>query len=103
MIVNFKICLYVQDNYTKLCNEINGLFNELDGDNVIDSFERKWCEWNINDAIKWFDFVLKVQNGNDRSIDYDYEIDDLSSDDESDDESNVQNTNEDLCIWRMKD
>ena len=49
---------------------------------MIDSFEKKWCEWSIDDTTQWFEFVL---GGNDKNKDDSSDSD--SSDDEDDDET----------------
>lgn len=73
---------------------MNNLWNGLNGDNAIDLFESKWCEWNIDETIKWFDFVIKWNNYNDNKKiddqkntndhDSDYEIEFYSDDDDDD-------------------
>ena len=67
--------------------------------NVIDSFEQRWCEWDINDTIEWFKFVLNAKNlnlnliGNNDDNDHDYQIEDCSS--SSDDNSGRGNIDQD--------
>ena len=65
-------------------------WNDLGGKDMIDSFEKKWCEWSINNTIEWFEFVLKSKGltANLNGVGNDYEIEDYSSDDEYEDEDN---------------
>ena len=64
-------------------------WNKLGGNEAIHSFEKKWCGWDINDTIKWFDFVLKFNDQNDD--DNDCEIEYYSSEDDDDDENSSDN------------
>ena len=86
----------------------------MNGNEIIDSFEEKWCKWNIDDTIQWFDFVLKCKNSNYKYIDEnenydnckhlnyvsdsDYEIEDYSSssDDSYSDEDEKKHEHGDL-------
>ena len=58
------------------------MWNNLDGDRLIVEFEKKWYEWNVNDTIKWFEFVLNTRNIDDirarSDLDLDYKIEDYS-------------------------
>ena len=70
----------------------------MSGRNLIDSFEKKWCEWSIDETIKWFEFVLNSTNINlelnqDNERYHDYEIEQYSSDSSNDDE-NVNETDD---------
>ena len=72
---------------------MNEYWNSLNGNNVIDAFEKKWFEWTIDDTIRWFDFVLKCKDSGDSDhSDSDYEIHDCSSD-ESESERDDENEN----------
>ena len=37
---------------------------------MIDSFEQRWYEWNINDTIEWFKFVFSVRTVDDNDLEY---------------------------------
>ena len=66
----------------------------MGGNDTINSFEKKWCEWNINDTIEWFEFVLNSQNVEmDENENDDYEIEDCDSSSNSGDSSS-SNKNE---------
>ena len=52
----------------------------MNGDNKIDLFESDWTHWNLNDSLKWFKYVLTINNNNNN--------DDCSSDSESESDSN---------------
>ena len=56
---------------------------------MIDSFEKKWCQWTVNDALQWFDFILNTKSLNFNEED-DYEIEDYSSSDDEDDEDDEE-------------
>ena len=95
-----KQALYRFDTIMKKCNEN---WSKLNGDNLIDSIEKEWTQWSIDDALKWFDLILKMEkskedgpkfNDNNCDSDSDYEIDDYSSGSSSSDgsESDFQET-----------
>ena len=58
--------------------------NNLGGNNIIDSFEKKWCEWSIDNTTQWFEFVLSCDYKTENYSDSDS---DSSDDDEDDDET----------------
>ena len=79
--------ILTQGDFNKLLNDIKNSWNDLGGNNVIDSFEENWCHWNINDTIKWFKFTL---SGKGLDFQDDYKIEHYcsgSSDDENEDEN----------------
>ena len=61
--------------FYKVSHDIKDLWNNLGGVDTINSFEKKWCEWSIDDTIEWFKFVLNQDGMYDA---YDYEIEDCS-------------------------
>ena len=82
----------------QLLNDIKDSWNNLGGNNVIDSFQQRWYEWDINDTIEWFKFTLNTKNlnlfgNNDDDNDNAYQIEDYSS--SSDDNSSCDNIDED--------
>ena len=81
----------------QLFDDINNSWNNLGGNNVIDSFERRWYEWDINDTIEWLKFTLNAQKLNLNSVenndDSDYQIEDYSS--SSDDNSGRDDIDQD--------
>ena len=73
------------DNFTKECDKY---WNKLGGKDAIDSFEKKWTGWTIDETLQWFNFVLKNNTFNSDN-DSDYEIEyysSSSSDDDDEDE-----------------
>ena len=75
-----------------MLRDIDDSWNELSGNDVIDSFEKNWIEWDIDDTIKWFDFVLKCRNKNhNNNYNDDYEIENYSSDDSDDSDESSDN------------
>ena len=42
-----------QADFVKLFDVIGDIRKNLDCDNLIDSFEKRWSEWDINDTIEW--------------------------------------------------
>ena len=63
----------------KLFDDIEDIRKTLDCDNLIDSFEKRWSEWDINDTIEWFKFVLnqtKVDDSGDDNINIELQDDD---------------------------
>ena len=73
---------------------IKGLWNNLgiDGIEAIDSFEKRWCEWSVDDTIEWFEFVLSQDS--EHIYDNDYEIEDYNSSDSSDDDNDEEEDDE---------
>ena len=71
-----------KDKFAKLFGDIKDSWNNLGGIDIIDSFEKKWHQWDVDDTSRWFEFVLNskglVMNEDDRYDDY--EIEDYSSD-----------------------
>ena len=95
-------------------NELNKYWNDLNGDNIIDSFESNWTKWNVNDSLKWFKFVLSTKytlsinnmHMNNNNNDNDYVIENLSEDDsdtDSDSESDSENDDEKLKESNVKE
>ena len=83
----------IHSGYAKLFDDIKDSWNKLGGNDSINTFEKKWCEWDVDDTIEWFKFVLNMKNGGDD----DYEIDDYStsdSSDSSDDDDDDENDHE---------
>ena len=89
----------------------------MGGSDTINSFEKKWCEWSVDETIGWFEFVLNSQNGDIMNEDDDYEIEDYSSgsdsssnnENERDDEKHEAEVNEKVdfehaksCLFAMK-
>ena len=78
----------------QLCSDIDNLLNNLDGNNVVDSFEQKWCEWSIDDTTKWFEFVFscnyKIEDYSSSSDSSDEDDDDEDETDEKKQEANAQ-------------
>ena len=68
----------------------------------MESFEKKWCEWSVDDALKWFEFALNV---NDKTDDVG-DIEDFSSsdDEDEDDETDEKQTeiNEEIDFEHVK-
>lgn len=78
-------------------NTLKKEWNSLNGDIVINSLECNWTQWDVNDTIKWFKYVLSSNydvdstntiidkdNNYNAAFDDDYVIENLS-DSESDD------------------
>ena len=83
--------MFLKDEFGKLLFDIKDSWENLGGDDIIDSFEKKWCEWDVDDTKKWFEFVLnckglKIDEKDDDEYDDDYQIEDYSSSDSSDDD-----------------
>ena len=93
--------------YNNVVKECNNDWSKLNGDNLIDSFEKEWTQWSIDDTINWFDFVLKMeetrysndkhQNGNVNinGNDYNSDSESYSDDSDSDSESGSDETSDD--------
>ena len=72
-------CFIIQDEFDKLFCDIEDSWNNLGGNDIIDSFEKKWCEWDVDDTKKWFEFVLNTKGlkiNVDNKYDDDYQIED---------------------------
>ena len=80
----------VHNDFGKLFDDIQESWDKLGGNDGINSFEKKWCEWDVDDTTEWFKFVLNMKNGGDD----DYEIDDYSSSDTSDGSHDDQDEND---------
>ena len=86
-------------NYNNLLSQYDLYFNnKLNGNEIIDSFEKEWTKWNVDQTIIWFKLILKnVKNNecnNNNNSDRDYEIeyygcssDDTSSSNDSEEEN----------------
>ena len=70
----------IEQDFVNLFNDIENSCNNLGGNDVIDDFERKWCQWDVNDAIKWFEYVLNERDlGIILNMGDDYVIEDYNS------------------------
>ena len=70
----------IQNDFGKLFRDIQRSWNYSGGNDGINTFEKKWREWNVDDTIEWFKFVVNMKNGGGD----DYEIDHYSSSETSD-------------------
>ena len=59
----------------------------------MDSFEKEWCEWSVDDTLKWFEFVLSDKTDSD---------DDDDDDDNDETEDEKQETNEEIDFEHVK-
>ena len=50
--------------YNEIVAGCNKYWTQVYGDNLIDSFEKEWTQWSVDDTIKWFDLVLKIESYN---------------------------------------
>ena len=93
---NYNYTKHFQADFAKLVDDIQDSWNNLGGNDMIDSFEKKWCEWSIDDTIEWFEFVLNMKNlgvKDDDEIEY-YS----SSDDDDEDDNKVIINDHDIAI-----
>lgn len=86
-----EYCNCVISDLDKCCNDLNG-------DSVIDSFERRWRKWNIKDTLKWFEYILTCkttdnygQSAIDSPGDSDSDFEELNTSSDSDRDSNCGN------------
>ena len=79
--------------FNNLKNDMIKYWNALKGNDVIDEFEQKWTQWNVDDTLNWFSFVLKckkyssIDDGNVNSDCKNDESDDSDTSDASESES----------------
>ena len=74
----------------KLNRDFKKSWQTLSGDDAIESFEKRWYEWDINDTLKWFDFILKTR---DCTCDCDVSSSEDDSEQDSEDNDDHDNTN----------
>ena len=86
----------------QLLNDIENSWSDLGGNNVIDSFEQGWYEWNINDTVEWFKFTLNMKNVNGINSN-DYEIENYNSDSSSDDMNENHDQDDEKKVSEMND
>ena len=79
---------------------IKDSWNIVGGSHAIDQFKKRWCKWNINDTIKWFEFTLNTQNvdliNGDNNNDDDFVLKDCSNDSDSSDDEDETDDNYNL-------
>ena len=51
----------VLNRYNNIVKQCNDHWSKLNGDEMIESFEKEWTQWTVDDTIQWFDFVLKME------------------------------------------
>ena len=72
-----------------MSQELNNYWNDLNGNQLIEDFESKWQQWNVNDSIKWFKYILTSS-----SNDY-QDIEDSDDSDESDSSDELHENQDD--------
>ena len=77
-------------------NDIQDSWNNLNGNQVIDSFEKTWYEWSIDDTIEWCEFVLSCPGKGLNEDDDDYSDNSDSTDDEDEDEDETDDYKQEI-------
>ena len=103
-----KILNEVSSHLNKMTRDLYKFENNLCKQGAMESFESKWIEWDINETVKWFDFVLKYKShknknrhcnkdgDNDNDYDSDYDIEDYSSSSSDDSGADGDPTNDNV-------
>ena len=103
----------MQDEFVGIVDDIKDSWDILDGSNVADEFERRWCDWSVNDTIKWFQLTLinskninlngddsNNSNSNNNNGDEIQECSSESSDEDDDGDDETNNYNHDATDYQ---
>ena len=94
-----EILIFENEKITKL----NEIINNKKINNNIESFEKNWINWNIDDTIKWFKYIIYSNNNN--YINNSNELNENSGIENESDIKNNQNENinenEDEIIFEL--
>ena len=91
-----------------MLDDVKDSWNNLGGNDAVVSFEKRWCEWSVDETTQWFAFLLDTKSV-DIYGDDDYEIEDYSSstsnsgdenDNDEEDDEKKQETNEVLVDFK---
>lgn len=89
-----EIIQQVNRFFDDIDTQCKGFWNTLGGTNTINSFEKDWTKWTIDDTVKWFDFVIKKHDMDGMDHDNDNKFDsECYSSSSSDDEENENDDN----------
>ena len=68
----------------ELENNINKQCNIINLQSTINTFEKEWCKWDVDDTIEWFKFIVEKENNNVNYDDNDINEYESNSDDQQD-------------------